>query len=398
MSFVVKDRVKETSTTTGTGTLTLAGAVSGFRSFGDIGNSNTCPYVILEASESAPTAWEVGIGTYTSSGTTLSRDTVLRTSAGNTTKITLASGTHTVICGWTADYGLGSEFAQHAVLPGGRLTLTTGVPVTTADVTAATNIYYTPYVSNVISLWTGARWQPIEFSEYTLALGTLTSGKPYDVFAYLNAGALALEVLVWTNDTTRATAITLQDGRYCKSGDKTRLYLGTFYTTSTTTTEDSGGGTTTQVGGKRYLWNAYNRVMRPIAVIDTTSSWSYVSSTVRQANAASGNQVELVVGYPSEGVFAEVNVTGYGNVTGSSSACVAAVGIDSTTVMSGLLQSGYMTTSTVSAALHSCYQGILSAGRHYLAWLEQGPTTGSWNFEGNPGTGRQSGMQARVMA
>lgn len=102
MALVIKDRIKETSTTTGTGTLTLAGAVSGFRSFADIGNSNTCPYVILEASESAPTAWEVGIGTYTSSGTTLSRDTVLRTSAGNTTKITLASGTHTVFCGWAA--------------------------------------------------------------------------------------------------------------------------------------------------------------------------------------------------------------------------------------------------------------------------------------------------------
>lgn len=106
MSFVVRDRVKETTTTTGTGTLTLAGAVSGFRSFADIGNANTCPYVILEASESAPTQWEVGIGTYTSSGTTLSRDTVLRTSAGNTTKITLASGTHTVFCGFPADYGL----------------------------------------------------------------------------------------------------------------------------------------------------------------------------------------------------------------------------------------------------------------------------------------------------
>ena len=102
MAFVVKDRIKETSTTTGTGTLTLAGAVSGFRSFADIGNSNTCPYVILEASESAPTQWEVGIGTYTASGTTLSRDTVLRTSAGNTTKITLASGTHTVFVGWAA--------------------------------------------------------------------------------------------------------------------------------------------------------------------------------------------------------------------------------------------------------------------------------------------------------
>ena len=115
MSFVVKDRVKETSTTTGTGTLTLAGAVSGFRSFGDIGNANTCPYVILEGSESSPTQWEVGIGTYTSSGTTLARTTVLHNSSGGTSAITLAAGTHTVICGWTADFGQGAEFAQHAI-------------------------------------------------------------------------------------------------------------------------------------------------------------------------------------------------------------------------------------------------------------------------------------------
>ena len=44
-----------------------------------------------------------------------------------------------------------------------------------------------------------------------LALGTLTSGKPYDVFGYISGGALALELLAWTNDTTRATAVTLQD-------------------------------------------------------------------------------------------------------------------------------------------------------------------------------------------
>lgn len=126
MSFVVKDRVKETSATTGTGTLTLAGAVSGFRSFADIGNSNTCPYVVLEGSELAPTAWEVGIGTYTSSGTTLSRDTVLRTSAGNTTKITLSSGTHTVFCGWSAQASQQSYLSPVALPSDGNPTVGVG--------------------------------------------------------------------------------------------------------------------------------------------------------------------------------------------------------------------------------------------------------------------------------
>jgi hypothetical protein len=77
MALVLKDRVKETSVTTGTGTITLAGAVTDFDAFSVIGNGNTTYYTITlpEGDE-----WEVGIGTYTASGTTLSRDTVLASS------------------------------------------------------------------------------------------------------------------------------------------------------------------------------------------------------------------------------------------------------------------------------------------------------------------------------
>lgn len=75
MALVVKDRVKETSTTIGTGTFTLAGASDGFQAFSAIGDGNQTYYVITDG-----TAWEVGIGTYTASGTTLSRDTILESS------------------------------------------------------------------------------------------------------------------------------------------------------------------------------------------------------------------------------------------------------------------------------------------------------------------------------
>ena len=73
MAFVVKDRVKETTTTTGTGTVTLLGAATGFQSFSAIGNGNTTYYTIAGQTGSE---WEVGIGTYTSAGTTLARTTV----------------------------------------------------------------------------------------------------------------------------------------------------------------------------------------------------------------------------------------------------------------------------------------------------------------------------------
>lgn len=77
MALVLKDRVKETTSTAGTGTVTLDGAVAGFQSFSAVGNGNATYYAIVD---SASGDWEVGIGTYTSSGTTLSRTTVLSSS------------------------------------------------------------------------------------------------------------------------------------------------------------------------------------------------------------------------------------------------------------------------------------------------------------------------------
>ena len=79
MALVLADRVKESTTTAGAGTVTLLGAATGFQSFAVIGNGNTTYYCIAGQTGSE---WEVGIGTYTSSGTTLARTTVLSNSAG----------------------------------------------------------------------------------------------------------------------------------------------------------------------------------------------------------------------------------------------------------------------------------------------------------------------------
>ena len=79
MALVLKDRVKETTTTTSTGTYTLGGAVTGYQAFSVVGDGNTTYYTVTDGTD-----WEVGIGTYTLSGTTLSRDTILASSnSGN---------------------------------------------------------------------------------------------------------------------------------------------------------------------------------------------------------------------------------------------------------------------------------------------------------------------------
>ena len=111
MALVVKDRVQETSTTTGTGTFTLAGAVSGFQSFSVIGNANTTYYAIVGGAE-----WEVGLGTYTSSGTTLSRDTILESSNGGTA-VNFSAGTKNVFVTYPAEEAVYQDATNTAYAP-----------------------------------------------------------------------------------------------------------------------------------------------------------------------------------------------------------------------------------------------------------------------------------------
>ena len=98
MPLVLKDRVKETTTTAGTGTITLAGAVAGFDAFSVVGDGNTTYYAIVSQT---PGEWEVGIGTYTASGTTLSRDTVLA-SSNSGAAVNFSAGTKDVFVTYPA--------------------------------------------------------------------------------------------------------------------------------------------------------------------------------------------------------------------------------------------------------------------------------------------------------
>lgn len=97
MPLVLKDRVKETTTTTSTGSYTLAGAVGGYQAFSVIGNGNTTYYAVTNGTD-----WEVGIGTYTLSGTVLSRDTILESSnSGNA--VNWSAGVKEIFCTYPAE-------------------------------------------------------------------------------------------------------------------------------------------------------------------------------------------------------------------------------------------------------------------------------------------------------
>ena len=270
-----------------------------------------------------------------------------------------------------------------------RITLTTGTPVTTADVTAATTLYATPKTGNRIALFASGGVATVYTSaEFSIAVPATTS-QMYDVFAFSNSGTPTLELLAWTNDTTRATALTLATtGVYTKSGDLTRRYLGSFRTTTVSgQTEDSFA--------KRYVWNYYNRVARLMRVKETTDTWAY-NGVFRQANGAAANQLDFVIGVtevPVEG-YVVANVSGNG--TGFPS--YVAIGEDSTTTAdSGSLnQATYTFNAGVPTPISAQLKKYPAVGRHTWVWLEKGgAATITW-YGDNASDGTQSGIHGVI--
>lgn len=216
MTFSVADRVKETTTTTGTGTLSLGGAVTQFQSFvSGIGSGNQCYYTILSGNG---TDWECGIGTVTSgSPNTLSRSTILASSnSGSAISLT---GTSTAFCSDTADVlrMLGANFlpAKTALLPfttwlnQGSATLTNNTVGTTlfAPTSGASHdalMYYvsapsTPYSYTIHSRITPAGFVANAGNTFcTAGLGW------YD-------GTAKLEVLVWSYNGSAGPTFYVQD-------------------------------------------------------------------------------------------------------------------------------------------------------------------------------------------
>ncbi|WP_020474250.1 hypothetical protein [Zavarzinella formosa] len=258
----------------------------------------------------------------------------------------------------------------------GRLTLATGAPVTTTDQTAKTTLYYTPYRGNRISLYDGSVWRTVAFTELSIAVPA-TTNTMYDVFCYSNSGAATLELLAWTNDTTRATALAYQDGVLVKNGTTTRRYLGSFRTTgSSGQTEDSLA--------KRYVWNYYNRLDRPMSVVEATDTWNYFTGSFRQANGSAANQLDMVIGV-SEDLVDATAASLCLNSTSTARPVCSGIGIDSTTVNGATIKVQGRATNTVEAMLLSEYRGYPGIGRHFLAWLEFGAGTDTQTWYGDAG-------------
>jgi hypothetical protein len=239
MALVLKDRVKETSTTTGTGTFTLLGAAAGFQSFSVIGNSNTTYYTIDGGTE-----WEVGLGTYTSSGTTLSRDTILESSNGGTA-VNFSAGTKNVFVTYPAERALYTDASSNAIALGtpasATLTNATGLPISTGVSGLGANVatfLATPSSANLASAVTdetgsGSLVFATSPTFVTPALGTPSSGTVTNL-----TGTASINI----NGTVGATTPTTGAFTTLSATGVTTVQAGTNLLPAITTSGDTNTG------------------------------------------------------------------------------------------------------------------------------------------------------------
>jgi hypothetical protein len=261
------------------------------------------------------------------------------------------------------DYLLGLARTQ----PGGRLTLASGDPVPLTDMSGP--VYYTPYLHDVILLFDGTRWVMTQFAETALAALPVTNNVNYDIFGFLSGSVLALESLAWTDGTNRATAVTVQDGRYCKSGDRTRLYLGTVRVAAGAVVDDVT---------RRFVFNAYNRVQRKFKKLESATSWTYTTAVFRPFNNSLLNRVEAVFGLSGDLAHLVVATLSQSDVVGTR---VVGLGVDSTSVNTYDVAGSATLASFIIPQSHTFYPVV--AGYHYFQALESGAGSGTQTWYGN---------------
>lgn len=210
MALVVNDRVKETTTVVGTGTATLLGAALGFQSFAVIGNGNTTYYCI---SDQGGANWEVGIGTYTASGTTLARTTVLASSNAGAL-VVFTTGVKDVFCTYPAEKSVHLDASGNAIGLGtpasfvGTNITGTAIGLTAGNATLASTVTTNANLTGVVTS-VGNTTSLGSFTSANLA-GALTdeTGSGSAVFATNptlvtpNIGAATGTSLVTTGTTT----------------------------------------------------------------------------------------------------------------------------------------------------------------------------------------------------
>jgi hypothetical protein len=314
MALILADRVKETSTTAGNGTFTLAGAAPGFQSFAVIGNGNTTYYCIAGQGTNE---WEVGIGTYTSSGTTLARTTVLsNSSATEPTALVFAAGTKDVFVTYPSEKSVNLDASGNATALGTPVAFTgTNITGTAAGLTAgaATVLATARNIAGVSFNGSAAISIPLEnLSDVSIGTAVVNELLGYNGTAWVNVSpnsASAGTGVVFYNATPVITA----------AGANNDVAILTFASIPVTTAEQviTGTATSNTVLFSAFVTVALNRLLFDAGVYDFTI-WAGVDSIAGNSVTTITRQIYTATPF----VVGTVTTTG----TGSSRTATASSG------------------------------------------------------------------------
>jgi len=285
------------------------------------------------------------------------------------------------------------------VMPQGRLTLTTGVAVTGSDVSGATTIYYTPVTGRFVPIYNGTDFVSTDTggelsqttADATKSPAAVGASSVYDLFVWNDSGTIrCTRGPAWSSDTSRGSGagtseVTQVEGIWLNANSVTNgpaaqrgTLVGSVRSNSSSQLVDSLAF--------RWVSNIYNAVMRPMKVIESTSTWNYTTATFRQANANAANQLDLLQSLAGGLMKATVSTT-YKNTTASQ---FGVLGIDVDTLNTTTIVDNITLVPTVSVTgelvgVSAFYTGYPGLGRHVAIWKEYSSAAGTGTFYGDGG-------------
>lgn len=277
------------------------------------------------------------------------------------------------------------------ITPQGRLTLTSGTPVLTGNVTGATSVIYALNGGNLVPIYDGTNMIPTAVPELSNVNANSSTGSAgpavvannscYDYFVWSNAGTPTLtRGPLWTSTLIRSagTVLTRVNGVLLNSVSITNgpaasrgTYVGTGCSNGTATFDwFIGGAASGGSAGFFSLWNYYNRVLTTAFVVDNGATYTYSIGSARQARASAGNQVSFVLGLQEDGI-----AVSYAARSQTSGGILAAggtgIGLDLTSsysCSSGIFQAPVAVAVPVGNT-NSCNLQV-GIGLHFIAALE----------------------------